>query len=91
MSKKTIILGIETSCDETAVALVEENGSNRLKVKITPGKNIAPGMYPMRVFNSDGLSDPVRVGVDRLPHKVFLKKNRPCRLPSPESWLAHKF
>ncbi|MEC9092513.1 MAG: hypothetical protein VX438_07405 [Planctomycetota bacterium] len=55
---------------------VEENGSNRLKVKITPGKNIAPGMYPMRVFNSDGLSDPVRVGVDRLPHKVFSQEKQ---------------
>ena len=32
MSKKTIILGIETSCDETAVALVEENGSNLPKI-----------------------------------------------------------
>ena len=32
MSKKTIILGIETSCDETAVALVEENGSNSPKI-----------------------------------------------------------
>ena len=29
---KTIILGIETSCDETAVALVEENGSNSPKI-----------------------------------------------------------
>ena len=25
MKKKTIILGIETSCDETAAALIEEN------------------------------------------------------------------
>ena len=32
MSKKTIILGTETSCDETAVALVEENGSNSPKI-----------------------------------------------------------
>ena len=27
MKKKTIILGIESSCDETAVALIQENGS----------------------------------------------------------------
>ncbi len=29
MKKKTIILGIETSCDETAVSIIQENGSNK--------------------------------------------------------------
>ncbi len=32
MSKKTIILGIETSCDETAVAIIKENGSNSPRI-----------------------------------------------------------
>ncbi len=26
MKKKTIIIGIETSCDETAVSILEDNG-----------------------------------------------------------------
>ena len=29
MKKKTIILGIETSCDETAVAIIEENDKSQ--------------------------------------------------------------
>ena len=29
MKKKTTILGIETSCDETAVSIIQENGSNK--------------------------------------------------------------
>ena len=29
MKKKTIILGIESSCDETAVAIIEENDKGR--------------------------------------------------------------
>ena len=29
MKKKTIILGIETSCDETAVSIIQENRSNK--------------------------------------------------------------
>ena len=29
MKKNTIILGIETSCDETAVSIIQENGSNK--------------------------------------------------------------
>ena len=32
MSKKTIILGIETSCDETAAAVVEDNESGIPKI-----------------------------------------------------------
>ena len=37
MKKKAIILGIESSCDETAVALIEENANgvpSILKLKI---------------------------------------------------------
>jgi len=29
MKKKTIILGIESSCDETAVAIIEENDKDQ--------------------------------------------------------------
>ena len=29
MKKKTIILGIETSCDETAISIIQENGTNK--------------------------------------------------------------
>ena len=29
MKKKTIILGIETSCDETAVSIIQENENNK--------------------------------------------------------------
>ena len=29
MKKKTIILGIESSCDETAVAIIEENDKDK--------------------------------------------------------------
>jgi len=29
MKKKTTILGIETSCDETAVSIIQENGSDK--------------------------------------------------------------
>ena len=32
MKKKTIILGIETSCDETAVSILRDNGKNRPKI-----------------------------------------------------------
>ena len=32
MKKKTIIIGIETSCDETAVSILEDNGKNRPKI-----------------------------------------------------------
>tara|TARA_Y100000813_G_scaffold68305_1_gene48340 strand:+ start:724 stop:831 length:108 start_codon:yes stop_codon:yes gene_type:complete len=31
MTKKSIILGIETSCDETAVALVQDDGNDTQK------------------------------------------------------------
>ena len=32
MSKKPVILGIESSCDETAVALISENNEGRPKI-----------------------------------------------------------
>ena len=32
MSKKTIILGIETSCDETAAAVIEDNKNGIPKI-----------------------------------------------------------
>ena len=32
MKKKTIIIGIETSCDETAVSILRDNGKNRPKI-----------------------------------------------------------
>ena len=32
MKKKTIIIGIETSCDETAVSILEDNGKNIPKI-----------------------------------------------------------
>ena len=32
MTKKSIILGIETSCDETAVALVQDTGNDIPKI-----------------------------------------------------------
>ena len=51
--------------------IVEENGSSLLKVKVTLADQIQPGMYPLRIFNEDGLSDPVLIGVDRLVHREF--------------------
>ena len=35
MSKKTIILGIETSCDETAAAVIEDTESDIPKILST--------------------------------------------------------
>ena len=32
MKKKTVIIGIETSCDETAVSILRDNGKNRPKI-----------------------------------------------------------
>ena len=32
MKKKTIIIGIETSCDETAVSILRDNGKNRPEI-----------------------------------------------------------
>ena len=32
MSKKTIILGIESSCDETAASIIQENDSGSPKI-----------------------------------------------------------
>ena len=32
MKKKTIIIGIETSCDETAISILRDNGKNRPKI-----------------------------------------------------------
>ena len=32
MKKKTLIMGIETSCDETAVSIIQDNGSNPPKI-----------------------------------------------------------
>ena len=32
MKKKTIIIGIETSCDETAVSILRDNGKNKPKI-----------------------------------------------------------
>ena len=34
MSKKPVILGIETSCDETAVALIRENNEGTARNSI---------------------------------------------------------
>ena len=32
MKKKTLIMGIETSCDETAVSIIQDNGSKPPKI-----------------------------------------------------------
>ena len=32
MNEKKIILGIETSCDETAVSIIEENKNGKIKI-----------------------------------------------------------
>ena len=50
---------------------ISENGSSALTVQITLSEDVKPGLYPLRVFNEDGLSDPILIGVDRLPQRKF--------------------
>ncbi|MES1213380.1 MAG: hypothetical protein ABUL64_02230 [Singulisphaera sp.] len=43
--------------------------ANRLELEITLDATVAPGIYPLRVANSHGISGPVLVGVDYLPER----------------------
>lgn len=60
-------------------ATVSENGNNSLQVKLTVPENVKPGLYPLRVFNQDGLSESVLIGIDRLPQREF--DSQPQKLP----------
>lgn len=50
---------------------IEANGSNLLSVSLTANEAVSPGVYALRVVNEDGISNPILIGVDRLPHKPF--------------------
>lgn len=50
--------------------VIEENGSNLLKVSLKIN-DAAPGTYPLRIVNEDGVSNSILIGVDRLPHRAF--------------------
>lgn len=50
---------------------VQENGSSLLKVKIEVPPETDPGLYSVRVFNEQGLSEPILLGIDDLPHRTF--------------------
>ena len=49
----------------------EENGSTLLSVSLTADQTVSPGVYSLRIVNEDGISNPIQIGVDRLPHKPF--------------------
>lgn len=50
---------------------VSENGSSKLRLKIEIPLDTTPGLYPVRLFNEQGLSEPILLGVDKLPHRPF--------------------
>src|SRR5262245_4200623 len=44
---------------------------DRVEIEVTLDAAISPGLYPIRVAGSGGVSNPVVVGVDRLPQVAF--------------------
>ena len=54
MAEKPIILGIETSCDETAVSLIQDDDSGIPKIlsnfKFLNGFNATPSLLPTSIM-----------------------------------------
>lgn len=50
---------------------VSGNGTNQLVTEVTIPDSTPAGIYPLRLFNDQGASDPVAVGIDHLPHRPF--------------------
>jgi hypothetical protein len=47
------------------------NTTNQVTIEITVDPAAAPGIYLLRVATKNGISNPVAIGIDRLPQSVF--------------------
>ncbi len=52
---------------------------DRVEIEVALGADASPGLYPIRVAGAGGVSNPVVIGVDRLPQVAFTKS--PPSLP----------
>ena len=48
MKKKILIMGIETSCDETAVSIIQDNGKKSPKIEIWHKWSIFCGVFTLQ-------------------------------------------
>ena len=48
--------------------------NNNVQIAVTVGESVQPGIYPMRVVNSKGISNAVQIGVDSLKQNPFVGK-----------------
>ncbi|HZN33081.1 MAG TPA: hypothetical protein VFB80_04650 [Pirellulaceae bacterium] len=53
--------------------------SDRVEIEVTLDPATSPGLYPIRVAGSGGISNPIVIGVDRLPQVAF--ETEPKTLP----------
>ncbi len=51
-----------------------EEGDKSITYDLQLLENIRPGLYPLRVYNGNGVSGSMMVGVDRLPQSPFQEK-----------------
>jgi hypothetical protein len=70
----TIVLGAPIASQQ-----VRSQAANRLEVEVTLDEAASPGIYALRVAGRTGISNPVLVGLDRLPQQTF--RNELTTLP----------
>jgi len=51
--------------------VLEGGRSNRIVVRITVSSAVSPGIYQLRIANAKGISNPVAIGIDDLPSRLF--------------------
>lgn len=54
-----------------AQAIKGEAKPDRVEIEVTLDASVQPGIYPLRIANSRGISSPVLIGVDKLPQVAF--------------------
>lgn len=55
-----------------AAQMVKQSKGNQLVVDLTVDAAASPGIYLLRVATKNGISNPLAVGVDRLPQEAFV-------------------
>ena len=78
-TSRIVLSGTQLNGDTLIVArfpiakqeVIEVANGNQLTLDVTLADNVAPGMYAIRLVNSQGISSPVVVSLDRLPNVAF--------------------
>lgn len=45
--------------------------AQRVQIAVTLAAEVSPGIYPLRIATSDGISQPLMIGIDSLPQQPF--------------------